>query len=230
MHEGHRERVKAKFLQNGLDNFESHNILELLLYNVIPRKDTNIIAHKLLDTFGSLSGVFDAPYEELLKVEGIGSSAATLIKLIPQLCRHYLDDKQHDKNRIYNTESAGKMLLHKYIGRTNEVVVLLLLDSKGRQIYCGVVNEGSVNTVPIYVRRIMELAVRYNAAAAILSHNHPSGNTMPSAGDISSTKEVYKALAVVHVRLNDHIIVVDGDYFSMADSGLMKNIFEQEAE
>ena len=225
MHEGHRERIKEKFLKNGIDNFEPHEVLELLLYSAIPRKDTNVIAHNLLDHFGSLSGIFDAPYEELLKVDGIGQSAATLIKLVPPISRCYLDDKQQDKARIYNTEAAGKMLLHKFIGRTNEVVVLLLLDSKGRQLFCDVVNEGSVNTVPIYVRKIVELAVRYNAASAILSHNHPSGNTMPSAGDITATKDVFHALETVNVHLSDHIIVIDGDYLSLADSGLLKNLF-----
>jgi DNA repair protein RadC len=136
-----------------------------------------------------------------------------------------LDDKQQDKARIYNTETAGKMLQQKFIGRTNEVVVLLLLDSKSRQLFCGVVNEGCVNTVPIYVRKIVELAVRYNAASAILSHNHPSGNTMPSAGDITATKDVFHALETVNVHLSDHIIVIDGDYLSLADSGLLKNLF-----
>lgn len=225
MHEGHRERIKEKFLKNGIDNFEPHEVLELLLYSAIPRKDTNVIAHNLLDHFGSISGIFDAPYEELLKVDGIGQSAATLIKLVPPISRCYLDDKQQDKARIYNTETAGKMLQHKFIGRTNEVVVLLLLDSKSRQLFCGVVNEGCVNTVPIYVRKIVELAVRYNAASAILSHNHPSGNTMPSAGDITATKDVFHALETVNVHLSDHIIVIDGDYLSLADSGLLKNLF-----
>ncbi|HEX3038518.1 MAG TPA: DNA repair protein RadC [Oscillospiraceae bacterium] len=225
MHEGHRERIKEKFLKNGIDNFEPHEVLELLLYSAIPRKDTNVIAHNLLDRFDSISGIFDAPYEELLKVDGIGQSAATLIKLVPPISRCYLDDKQQDKARIYNTETAGKMLQQKFIGRTNEVVVLLLLDSKSRQLFCGVVNEGSVNTVPIYVRKIVELAVRYNAASAILSHNHPSGNTMPSAGDITATKDVFHALETVNVHLSDHIIIIDGDYLSLADSGLLKNLF-----
>lgn len=226
MHEGHRERMKEKFLTDGLDHFQSHEILELFLFNAIPRRDTNEIAHRLLDTFGSLSGVFDAPYEELLKVEGVGQSAAAFIKLVPQLSRCYLDDKQQDKARVFNTESAVKILLPKFIGRTNEVVVLLLLDSKGRQLFCSVVNEGAVNTVPIYVRKIVELAVRYNAASAILAHNHPSGSTMPSAGDITSTKDVFQALKTVNVWLNDHIIVADGDTLSMADCGLMKKLFE----
>lgn len=226
VHEGHRERMKEKFLTDGLDHFQPHEILELFLFNAIPRRDTNEIAHRLLDTFGSLSGVFDAPYEELLKVEGVGQSAAAFIKLVPQLSRCYLDDKQQDKARVFNTESAEKILLPKFIGRTNEVVVLLLLDSKGRQLFCGVVNEGAVNTVPIYVRKIVELAVRYNAASAILAHNHPSGSTMPSAGDITSTKDVFQALQTVNVWLNDHIIVADGDALSMADCGLMKKLFE----
>ncbi len=225
IHSGHRERVKNKFLKDGLDGFESHAILELLLYYGIPLKDTNPIGHALLQKFGSLSGVFDAPYEELIKVDGVGKSAATLIKLIPQLCRRYQENLDKDKNWIFSYEEAGKLLINKFIGRTDEVIVLMLLDSRNRMIYCDVINEGTVTTANIYVKKIVKLAVQYNAAYAILSHNHPSGDCMPSKQDLNSTMWIYEALKIVEVKLIDHVIVSGKDFFSIAKSGIMPEIF-----
>lgn len=224
IHSGHRERVKNKFLKDGLDGFESHVVLELLLYYGIPLKDTNSMGHALLQKFGSLSGVFDAPYEELMKVDGVGKSAATLIKLIPQLCRRYQENLDQDKNWIFSYEEAGKLLINKFIGRTDEVIVLMLLDSRNRMIYCDVVNEGTVTTANIYVKKIVKLAVQYNAVYAILSHNHPSGECLPSKQDLNSTMWIYEALKIVEVKLIDHVIVSGKDFFSIAKSGIMPEI------
>jgi DNA repair protein RadC len=226
VHSGHRERVKNKFLTEGLDHFEPHEVLELLLYYGIPLKDTNSIGHILLRKFGSLSGVFDAPYEELIQVEGIGKSAATLIKLIPQMCRRYQENPDQDKNRIFSYDAAGKLLIRKFVGRSDEVIVLMLLDSKSRMIYCEVVNEGSATTANIYVKKIVKLAVQYNAVYAILSHNHPSGNCMPSKQDLNSTQWVYEALQTVEVKLIDHVIVSGSDYLSLAKSQVMPELFD----
>jgi DNA repair protein RadC len=230
LHSGHRERVKNQFLKSGLDSFQSHSVLELLLYYAIPLKDTNPIAHRLIQKFGSLSGTFDAPFEELLEVDGIGKSAATLIKLIPQLCRRYEEDLDRDKTVIYSYEEAGKQLIHKFIGRQNEVVILMLLDSQTRILYCDVVDEGSVNSANIYIKKIVRLSVQYNASYAILSHNHPSGNCLPSKQDLSTTRWVYEALDTVEVRLIDHIIVSGNDYLSIAKSKLMPELFNPELE
>ncbi|QAT49735.1 DNA repair protein RadC [Caproiciproducens sp. NJN-50] len=230
LHGGHRERVKSQFLKNGLDSFQPHSILELLLYYAIPLKDTNPIAHQLLQKFGSLSGTFDAPYEELLKVDGIGRSAATLIKLIPQICRRYQEDIDRDKIVIYSYDEAGKRLVNKFIGRQNEVVVLMLLDSKTRILFCDVVDEGSVNSANIYIKKIVRLSVQYDASYAILSHNHPSGSCLPSKQDLSTTRWVYEALDTVEVRLIDHIIVSGNDYLSIAQSKLMPELFNSELE
>ncbi|WP_255575754.1 JAB domain-containing protein [Caproiciproducens faecalis] len=226
VHSGHRDRIKNRFLKDGLENFEPHAVLELLLFYGIPLKDTNPIGHALLQKFGSLSGVFDAPYEELIKVEGVGKSAATLIKLIPEICRRYQENLDKDKNVIFSYNEAGRHLIHKFIGRSDEVIVLMLLDSKNRMIYCGVVNEGTVTTANIYIKKIVKLAVQYNAVYAILSHNHPSGDCMPSKQDISSTQWVYEALNIVEIKLIDHIIVSGNDYFSIAKSGIMPEIFD----
>lgn len=230
LHRGHRERMKNQFLQNGLDTFQPHSVLELLLYYAIPLKDTNLIAHQLLQKFGSLSGTFDAPFEELLKVDGIGKSAATLIKLIPQLCRRYEEDLDRDKIVIYSYDEAGKRLINKFIGRQNEVVILMLLDSKSRVLYCDIVDEGSVNSANIYIKKIVRLSVQYDASYAILSHNHPSGNCLPSKQDLSTTRWVYEALDTVEVRLIDHIIVSGNDFLSIAQSQLMPELFNPELE
>lgn len=230
IHSGHRERVKKQFLKNGLDSFEPHTVLELLLYYALPMKDTNPIAHALLQEFGSLSGVFDAPLEELVKVNGIGSSAAVLIKLIPQLSRRYEEDLDRDKTVIYSYDEAGRQLIKKFIGRQNEVVVLMLLDSKMRVLYCDVINEGTATAANIYIKKIVRLSVRYNAVYAVVSHNHPSGNCLPSKQDISTTQWIYKALDTVEVRLIDHIIVSGNDYLSIAKSKIMPEIFNSELD
>lgn len=230
VHGGHRQRVKAQFLKTGLDVFAPHLVLELLLYYAIPMKDTNPVAHALLKKFGSLSGVFDAPFEELEKVEGVGKSAATLIKLIPQLCRRYQEDLADDKRYIYSYEEAGKFLLSKFIGRQEEVVVLLLLDSRMRVEYCEVVNEGDAVSANIYIKKVARTAMQYNAAYAILAHNHPSGDCLPSSQDLDTTRWLYSALDTLEVKMIDHIIVSGDHYVSMAKSGFLPELFGAEAD
>ena len=123
LHGGHRERVRKRFISEDLDNFSPHNVLELLLFYAIPQKDTNEIAHRLLNTFGSLSGVFDAPIEELKNVNGIGENAAVFIKLLPSACRRYMDDKFGKAHTINSPEAAGKFLKPKYIGVMDEIAI-----------------------------------------------------------------------------------------------------------
>ncbi len=226
VHSGHRERIKNKFLAEGLDRFEPHEVLELLLYFGIPLKDTNAIGHALINQFGSLSAVFDAPIEELTKVSGVGKSAATLIKLIPEICRRYQDNLNNDKKRIFGTEEAAKILIGKFMGRQNEAVVLMLMDSKSRLLYCDVINEGSAIAANIYIKKIVRQAVQYNAVYAILAHNHPSGNCLPSKQDLDTTRWVFNALQTVEVRMLDHIIVSDNDYFSVANTEIMPDLFD----
>jgi DNA repair protein RadC len=229
-HMGHRARVKELFLKTGLDSFSSHAVLELLLYYAIPRKDTNTIAHELIRRFGSLAGVFDAPMEELLKVKGIGKSAAVLIKMVPQLCRLYEENLDSGKTVICSYDDAGKYFSKKFIGRQNEVVMLMLLDSRNRILYCDTVSEGSATTANIYIKTVVRLAVRYNAVYAVLAHNHPSGECLPSKQDLDTTRWVYSALQTVEVQMIDHIIVSGNDYFSMAQGKIMPELFNPELD
>lgn len=222
-HNGHRDRLRKKFLDNSFDGLETHEILELMLYYAIPRKDTNPIAHKLIDSFGSISAVFDAPIDKL-KEQGISENCAIYLKLIPQICRMYMEDKHNNKDKIIDIDNVGEKLKRKFVGRDYEAVVLLLLDSKFKEVFCGVVSKGSVSACEVYVRKVIELAVLYNAKFAVLAHNHPSGLALPSNADIATTKKVYQALRLIDVALIDHIIVADDDYVSLKESGFMEEL------
>lgn len=223
LHSGHRNRMREKFIHTSLDGFETHEALELLLYYAIPRKDTNPIAHRLLDNFGSLSAVFDAPLDSL-KQSGLSENAAVFIKLIPNICRLYLDDK-NSKDKVVDASNIGDRLVHKFIGRDYETVYLLLLDAKCKELYCGIINKGSVNSTDLYVRSVIEKVMMYNAVYAVIAHNHPSGLALPSMADINTTISLAKSLRLVGTRLLDHIVVADEDYVSMKQSKLCDEAF-----
>ncbi len=228
IHKGHRERVKQKFLKHSLDVFDEHQILEMLLFYGLPRADTNPIAHELLNRFGSIIDVCDAPLEELIKIKGITQNVAVLLKFIPQFSRYYANRQAETQSRVYDTESAYNLIKPQFIGKKDENVVLILLDSKGRVLYCDVISEGNINTVPLYIRKIITLASAYNAAGAIIAHNHPSGSVMPSPGDIAATKKLFAAFETIDVSLHDHIIYAYPDTFSMKDSGLLEHILPEQ--
>ena len=226
IHDGHRIRLRQKYKQHGFDSFEKHELLEFLLFYSIGRKDTNELGHSLIEKFGSFSAALDAPIEAIKEINGIGDHSATLIKLIPQLCRCYMQDKDEHKHKIIDVNNAPLVFINRFIGRQNEAVMLMLLDSKCKSLFCGVINEGSVNSVDIYIRKIVELAITYNASMALLAHNHPSGIACPSSNDIETTVNVRKALDIVDVKLVDHIIVADNDAVSMAQSKLKDYVFD----
>lgn len=224
VHKGHRQRLKRRFLLNGLDDFEQHQALELLLFYAIPRCDTNPMAHRLLEHFGSISAIFDAPIDAL-KEAGISETTATLLKIIPEFSRLYLDDKYNNKNKIINFDNLIEYFANKFVGRNEETVILLLADSKGKEVFSGVIAKGSINTSDVPVRKVVDLSLRYNAKTAVIAHNHPSGVAIPSIADINTTKDIYEALDHVNVLLVDHIIIADGDGISIAQSQLGEGIF-----
>ena len=219
IHEGHRKRMKERFIKSGLDDFAPHNVLELLLFYSIPRGDTNPVAHRLIDTFGSLSGVFDATPEELAKVDGVGENSAILISMIPQIARKYLEDKADTANIVGGCSDIGAFLLPKFVGRTNEALMMVSIDNKNKIISCSVVAEGTVDSAKVSRRKIMEEAIKVKATRVILAHNHPCGVAVPSSEDVVMTKEIGRLFAQVGIELVDNIIVANDDYVSMAASG-----------
>ena len=219
IHDGHRQRLKERFLRSGLDNFTDIQVLELALFYCIPRKDTNPIAHALLDHFGSLSQVLEASVEELQKVPGIGENTALYLTMLTQIGRFYLVDRSQREVILPTIDKCGAYLVPFFFGRTVETVFLLCLDAKCKVLCCREIGEGSVNSAGISVRRIVEVALGTNATTVVLAHNHPSGIALPSAEDVQTTRRVAAALSAVEVQLADHIVVADGDYVSMVLSG-----------
>ena len=219
LHDGHRKRLIQRFLEEGLDTFEPHNVLELLLFYAMPRQDTNPIAHALLDRFGSLSQVLDASTDKLMEVKGIGIHAATLIRLAKDVGRAYDISRARQETVLPTIEQCGEYLKSFFRGRRFETVFLLSLDAKLKVLACREVGEGSVNYASVPVRRVVEMALEAGASSVVLAHNHPSGIALPSGEDIQTTRRLAAALSAVEIVLVDHIIVADEDYVSMVQSG-----------
>ena len=224
LQEGHRERVKQKFLANGFEGFSDHEILEMLLFYAVPRKDTNEIAHKLINSCGSLSAVFDAPVR-MLESCGISENTAVLIRSINEVTKAYLSDKFYNSTKLYSSEFLRQKLITSFMGLHEEHVILALFDSKGFEVFYGFISEGSFSMTEIRCRKIVDIAIKYQATAAVISHNHPSGIARPSAADIESTVFLRKALAAVDIRLLDHIIVADTNSMSFALDSKYVEIF-----
>ena len=222
IHGGHRARMKQRFREYGLDNFNDHQVLELLLFYVIPRKDVNPIAHALLDAFGSLYAVFEAPVSALKKVPGVGEQTAELIHLIPQINRRYLISKQSGDNCLNDSQKAGAYLVPRFLYEREEVVLLVCLDGNCRVIHCQEIARGETNATTVSVRKVVETALAQNSTSVILSHNHTSGIALPSQEDLITTRQLAKALAMVNIQLADHIVVADDDFVAMSDSGVLQ--------
>jgi len=221
IHDGHREKMRQRFLAGGLQAFADHEALELLLYYAIPRRDVNPVAHALMERYGSLSAVLSAPVEDLKQVAGIGERAAILLKL-PTALESRARLSEAGKERVMtSSDLAGQYLLDCFAGETTEVIYQLCLDRKGKLLTCKRLGEGGVSSAALDVRRMVENAILSQASAVILAHNHPSGIALPSGDDYAATERAKAALAAIGVELTDHIIVADGDFVSMADSGYL---------
>ncbi len=219
-HKEHRRRVKNRYLAEGLEGFSEVHTLELLLFFAIPQGDVNELAHQLLNHFGSLRQVLEAPVEQLMAVKGMGEHSAILVSMIRGLVRKYMICQGKAFQPLNTLEDCGRYLMDRFIGYRDEVVMLLCLDAKRKPIACQLINEGSVNSTEISVRKVMEAALLHNATTVILAHNHPSGIALPSGEDVVTTRRIAVALDAVGIPLADHIVVADRDFVSMVQSGV----------
>ncbi len=219
IHEGHRKRLKNRFISEDIDNFEHHNILELLLFYAIPRMDTNAIAHSLIKHFGGISEVFDAPHSELVKIKGVSENAATLIKLIPSMSRVYMKNKSGTTLTLNSSQLIGEYFVNQFIGKNQELVYIMTLDSSCSVINCDVLAQGTVTQANISIRAITEKVVKHNACSVVLAHNHPRGLAVASNEDIITTVSIKKALKQLDIVFLDHIIVAQNQYASLAELG-----------
>ena len=221
LHAGHRQRVKARYLSEGLDAFEDHQVLELLLFYAVPRKDTNELAHRMIKEFGSLAGLFEADPKDIARRCGVSENTAILVSLIPSLSRRYFLNKWGEKPIINSSSKAGEYAISLLAGRIYEAFYVICLDSQNRVNHADLVHEGTINEAVVYPRLIVETALRHQANSVILAHNHPGGSTRPSAADISVTKKIVTALESISIKVLDHIIVAGDRYVSFAEKGLL---------
>lgn len=216
IHAGHRERVKNGVAEHGFQQLEDHKILELLLFYSIPREDTNELAHRLLNEFGSLSGVLAADYEELLLVNGVGKNTALMLNTISELNIRAAKEKFSGKKKFSKFEELAQFARSLYINETKEIVYLLCLDSaKCRKRICKL-TEGDETTAAVDKAKIARLVAQNNCPYNILIHNHPKSDSSPSASDIDASRSIAVMLRNMGFSLADHIIVgAEGDVFSM---------------
>jgi DNA repair protein RadC len=222
--EGHRQRLRDKFLERGLDAFGDDEVLELLLALGTPRKDCKEPARALLKEFGSLPAVLEAPLPALRTIKGVGPTNCFALQFVHGVARRYLAERLKGKSYLRSSREVADYLVHTLRDLDREVLAVIFLDSEHAIIACEIVAEGTINTNTIYPRELIKRALAHNAAALVVAHNHPSGNLQPSAEDRRLTGLLHQACTLMHIRLLDHFVVGAGHPFSFADQGLMEEI------
>lgn len=206
LHAGHRKRMMERFLREGTNGFAEHEILEIYLFNVLPRTDTNKLAHRLIDHFGSFAAVCDAPMASLLQVEGVGERTAAYLKMLPSVVRTYCMSQVKSFRVVNSTEEAGALLMPYFIGRTNEELLMLSLDSAGKVLGITPISEGDLDHASVDIRKLVETVIMYRATKVVLAHNHPRSVALPSQEDIACTRRIVRALELINVTVLDHLI------------------------
>jgi DNA repair protein RadC len=225
LHRGHRDRMRRRALEEGLDGFADHEVLELLLFAVLPRVNTNPVAHRLLARFGSLSAVLEADPNDLATVAGVGRRGAQFLASLPHLARRFMHDRARRENpRLTDPDAVAAYVTPLMAGRAEEVIYLLCLDAQCRVRFPALVAAGTVTEAHLHPRQAVETALRHRAASAILAHNHPAGEATPSGADHRMTQRIAEALASVGVPLLDHVIVAGERVFSFEKEGLLPNV------
>ncbi len=225
IHKGHRQKVKQRFYENGMDGMPVHNVLEMLLFFGIPQRDTNPLAHKLIEKFGSFSAVLEARREDLMAVKGMTESAACLLTMILPLYKQYKNDLQRKRVVLESTEDYVEYIKHQFYDTLNERVYIICLDSNNRAINSFKVGEGDFSSVIMNMREIVSCVLHSQAKKVVLCHNHPHGVTAPSKADADATLQLYNILTGLSVSLIDHIIFTENDYFSFSKSIKYSSIF-----
>ena len=219
--EGHRFRLREKFLSAGLEGFLNYEIIELLLTLGTPRKDCKQPAKDALKKFRTLRGVLEAPAEQLMEIKSIGAHNVFGIKLIQEVSRKFLKEKMMARAFCRSSKEVFDYLYHSLRDSKREKFKALFLDAKNQILEEQTVFEGTVDSSAVYPREIIKKALWHDASSLIFVHNHPSGDPTPSESDKEITTELVFAANVVQIRVLDHLIIGNNRYFSFADSGLL---------
>jgi len=218
---GHRQRLRDRFFQNGIDSFHDYEVLELLLTLATARKDMKPQAKELIRRFGSLSSVLEAPTSVLLGINGLGPNSVFALKLPHAVSRRYLFEQTQGKDYLKSSRTVKDYLTHNLRERNREIFMVIFLDGQNQILKMEELFSGSLTTSAIYPREVIQKVLNYDAASVILVHNHPSGSLTPSGSDRAVTKKLQLALSSIDVEVLDHLIVGGNDFFSFADHRLL---------
>ncbi len=225
-HKDHRLRMKRQFIRGGIDQFEKHQVLELLLFFAIPRRDTNLLAHDLIDHFGNLPSVLEADFEELCQIKGISEHSATFLVLCGELLSRYHKEKKQ-RVKFSSFDEIKDYLSGQLIHKKHETVLLMSLNNRRELINCSVVRTGTVNATETSARELVQVALRDRATAVVVAHNHPAGVALPSAEDMDATRNFVSAFRMMDIEVLDHVIVAQDGCFSMRESAYYAPLFSK---
>ncbi|HIA94018.1 MAG TPA: JAB domain-containing protein [Candidatus Marinimicrobia bacterium] len=218
---GHRQRLREKFLKNGLDGFLDYEIIELLLTLGTPRKDCKQSAKDALKKFGSLKAVLEAEPAELKEIKGIGDNNVFGLKIAQSVSRRYLADRIIDQDFIRSADEVIDYLKHNLRDKSREVFLVIYLNGRNQILKMEELFQGTLTTSAVYPREVVKRALVNDAAALVFVHNHPSGNPNPSQDDLTITKKLKEAAQAIDVSVHDHLIIAGNDVYSFADHGLI---------
>lgn len=221
-HAGHRERMRQRFLREGADGFADHELLEMLLYGMIPRGDVNEAAHELLATFGSLQNLLAADPYEIAKLRGIGLNTGVFFSLIHELIRRYESEKIEKRKALLSLPAVAEFCVALASNCLKERFYLICLDARRNVLHSALISEGSLMGSAVLPRDVVEAAMRHRAASVIFCHNHPIGGAYPSNDDIRLTLELKRLLHALEIQVVDHVIVAEHSHFSFAENGMMR--------
>ena len=220
-HTGHRARMKQRYLEQGIDSMEDHEVLEMLLYFALPQRDTNELAHRLLSEFGSLANVLEADVFALQQVNGVGSNTSFLLNFIPKLAARYQSDRWRELPSLTDSDELTEYIKTLFIGRSLETLFMVCLNAKGQVKNAVKLGEGTVGEVVVYTPKVVEAALQNKCRYVILAHNHPGGVLEISREDVDMTRTCNNALHTVGVKLLDHVIVCGNQTISLNGKNLM---------
>ncbi len=224
---GHRQRLRDKFLEQGIESFTDSEIIELLLTFGTPRSDCKAAARSALERFKTLPAVLDAAPAQLQQIKGVGDKNIFALQFIQGVARRYLRQRIVGKQYVHSARAVADYLIHSMRGLEHEVLTVVFLDAAHAIIDSAVVAEGTVTVNTVYPRELVKAALARNAAALVIAHNHPSGNLAPSRQDEDLTRSLHLICSFMHINLLDHLIIGAGDQvYSFADQGLMAKIRE----
>lgn len=216
-HKGHRQRMRKRVAEQGYASLEPHEALEYLLYLTNAQKDTNTMAHQLIDRFGSFAGVLEASEEDLMRIEGVGPATARMLHLMPEVCRYYTKCRTGNKVSLKTTDALAEYLMLQFAGAAQERALLLALDSRSRVKATLWLRDGTSDRVSFAIKDVVAAALKGGTDSVVLCHNHPNGVALPSREDIQATENIVRALGLVRVHLRDHLILTETEYFSMRE-------------